>query len=111
MPKAVSASEAQEQLSSLIGWAREHGDKVIVESHGEPRAVIIAFEEYERLRALEEKQRRQEALESLRRLQAEVSERNKDLTEEQIEELADRFVRDVIDDMVAEGKIRFAGER
>lgn len=36
-----------------------------------------------------------------------VSARNRDLTEEQAEALADRFVRDMIDDMAAEGKIRF----
>jgi hypothetical protein len=40
-------------------------------------------------------------------LRREVSARNQDLTEEQAAELADRFTRDVIDDMVREGKITF----
>jgi prevent-host-death family protein len=50
MPKTVSTREAQDSLSTLIGWAKEHRDQVIVESHGEPAAVLMSFAEYETLR-------------------------------------------------------------
>jgi prevent-host-death family protein len=107
MPRAVSTREARDTLSSIIGWVRENADEVIVESHGQPTAVIMSFTEYERIQAVREQQRRQEALEGLRRLRDEVSARNRDLTEAQADALADRFTREVIDDMAAEGRIRF----
>lgn len=111
MAKAVSTTEAKNKLTALIAWVREHQDEVIVESHGEPRAVLISFDEYEKLKLLKEQERRRLALEQLRQLKAEVRARNQDIeTEEQAVSIADRFVREVIDDMVEEGKIRFERE-
>jgi prevent-host-death family protein len=107
MARAVSTTEAKNKLTELIAWVREQQDEVIVERHGEPRAVIMSFDAYERLAALKEQQRRRDALDRLRKLQSEVSNRNQDLTEAQALELADRFVREVIDEMAAEGKITF----
>lgn len=107
MPKTVTASEAKNRLGALLGWVVEHQDEIIVESHGEPKAVIVAFDEYEKLSQLKERQRRQDALERMRELRAEVSERNQDLSEAAALELADRVVREVVDDMVAEGSLRF----
>ncbi len=108
MAKAVSTTEAKNKLTALITWVRENRDEVIVESHGEPRAVLMSFEEYEKLQALKEQQRRRDALDKLRQLKAEVRTRNQDIeTEQQAVAIADRFVREVIDDMVAEGKITF----
>ncbi len=52
-------------------------------------------------------ERRAEALKRLHALREKVSARNQDLTEEQIEEIANRFSREIIDDMAAEGKIVF----
>lgn len=109
MPKTVSASEAKNRLGALIGWVRASGDAVIVENHGQPRVVILPVEAYADYEALREQRRRQEALATMHRLQAEVSARNRDLTPEQADELADRLVRDAIDEMIAEGKIRYEG--
>lgn len=107
MPKAVSTSEAKNKLSALINWVREHEDEVIVESRGEPMVVIISVARYEKVRALRERQRRSEALERMRRLRTEVRARNQDLTDEGAEEIADRFSRELIEDLAQEGKIRF----
>jgi len=107
MPKAVSTREAKDKLSSLIGWVRENADEVIVENHGQPRAVIMSFAEYEKIRAVKEQQRRHEALRTLRRLRSEVRERNQDLTEEQAEEIAERVSRDVMNGLMEKGKVRF----
>ena len=55
-----------------------------------------------------EQQRRQDALERLHRLRDKVRSQNTDIqTDDEAMAIADRFVRDVIDDMVAEGKIKF----
>jgi prevent-host-death family protein len=107
MPRTVSATEAKNRLGSLMEWVSKNKDEVIVESHGEPKVVVMSYAEYERIQRVKEEVRRREALAKLQRLRDEVSQRNRDLTPEEADALADRFVRDVIDDMVREGKIRF----
>ncbi len=52
-------------------------------------------------------ERRAAAVKDLRALREELSARNRDLTEEQIEEIANRFSREVFDDMAARGDIVF----
>ena len=105
MPKSVSTSEAKSKLSSIIGWVRENRDEVIVESRGEPAAVIMSYAEYEEMQGLKEQRRRRDALERLRAVQRRVSARNRDLTEEQAEELAGEVSRDVIDGLIRKGRL------
>ncbi len=107
MPKSVSANEAKNRLGSLLGYVNEQSDEVIVENHGKPKAVIMSISAYEEVQALREQKRRADALRQLEALRAEVRARNQDLTQEQAEELANRFSRDLIDDMAAAGKISF----
>ncbi|HEX5501740.1 MAG TPA: type II toxin-antitoxin system Phd/YefM family antitoxin [Thermomicrobiales bacterium] len=107
MPKTVSASEAKNRLGALIGWVRQSGDAVIVANHGRPRVVILSAEAYADYEALKEQRRRQEALETMRRLQAEVSARNQDLTPEQADELANRITRDAIESLIERGVVRY----
>ena len=107
MPKTVSASEAKARLGSVIEWAVQEQDEVIVESHGAPKVVIMAFDEYQKVKLLREAQRRQEALEQMRQLRARVQERNQDLTHQQAEQLADQFTQEVVAELVTEDKIRF----
>ena len=52
MAKVVSTTEAKNKLTSLMAWAGEHQDAIIVKFHGKPRAVILSFVEYEKLKAL-----------------------------------------------------------
>lgn len=78
MPKTISAGEAKTELN-----------------------------EYREVLNLREQTRRQEALAALEELREQVQARNQDLDEAQAESLADRFTRDVIDDMVAEKKIKY----
>ena len=108
MPRAVSTSEAKNQLSAMIGWAESNNDEVIVEHHGQPRAVIMSIAEYQRVQTLRDRQRREQALAEVRALRARVRALNEDLSDEEAWELANRFVHEVVDDMVREGKLRFA---
>lgn len=111
MPKTVSASEAKIRFGSIVDWALESNDDVIVESYGKPKVVIMPFVEYQKVLVLREQARRQEALAELERLREQVRARNQDLDEAQTESLADRFTRDVIDDMVEEKKITYRGQQ
>jgi PHD/YefM family antitoxin component YafN of YafNO toxin-antitoxin module len=74
----------------------DEGDEVIVERQGRPQVVILSFAEYEKVQELRERQRRQDALEQLRRLRDEISAQTQDLTPEQIEEIAERVGRDAV---------------
>jgi prevent-host-death family protein len=107
MSKTISANEAKNRLGTWLAHVNNTDEEVIIERHGKPKAVIMSFEAFEEVKELREKQRRAKAVRDLRALQEEISSRNRDLTEEQIEEIANRFSHDIIDDMVADGKISF----
>ena len=107
MPRTASSTETKNRLGSLIGWVAETRDDVIVENHGEPAAVLMSFAEYEELLALREKARRASIQERLRALRRESLARNQDLTPEEGDALAERFAREVIEDLAKDGKIQF----
>ena len=107
MPRAVSTAEAKNKLPALIAWVREHEDAVVVENRGKPSAVLVSYTEYEAMQGLKERQRRQEAVEQLRRLRDQVSARNQDLTDEQVESIAEQTSRDVMQGLIDKGKVRF----
>ncbi len=107
MSKTVSASEAKNRLGALIGWVLENRDEVIVESRGEPKVVLVPYSEFEEMQRIKEEVRRRQALAKLQKLRDRVRERNEDLKEEDAQNLADRLTREVVADMVKEGKIRF----
>lgn len=95
MPKRVTASEAKNRFGAMVSWAVESQDDVIVESHGEPKAVIISFDAYQEVQQLRETAQRQAALARLRQLRDDVRARNQDLGPAEAETLADRFSREV----------------
>jgi hypothetical protein len=74
---------------------------------GEAKTVMISVEEYQEFQALRALQSREGIRKRLEAFERRQAGRNKDLTDEQIEELADRASRDVFDELVAEGKLIF----
>ena len=105
--KTMSSNEAKQNWGSVIKAASGADDAVIVESHGKPKAAVISIERFEKLRELEQQEKRAKGLALLRRIEESYDGRNDDLSDDQIEELANRFSRDFVDDLVAEGKITF----
>ncbi len=110
MARMISATEAKAKLSALMEWAVSNQDEVIIQSRGNPKAVIISYDVYEQFKELQEQARRKEALSQLESLAARIQERNQDLTAEDADALADRFTREVIEEMVDEGKIQYQRE-
>jgi prevent-host-death family protein len=102
----VSANEAKQRWGAMMTSVNE-GDRVIVESHGKPKVAVISVEDLQRLEALEERERREGALRWLQDFEAGYDGRNDDLTEAQIEELADRAAHEIFDELAAEGKLNF----
>jgi prevent-host-death family protein len=54
MTKTVSATEARIHFGELLRGVAERGETFLVERSGTPQAVLIAVDEYERLRAGQE---------------------------------------------------------
>jgi prevent-host-death family protein len=110
MSRTASATEAKTQLGAMIDWTVEHGDEIVIESRGKPKAVLISYAEFVSLRDLREAERRRQVLERLEDLAQRVAARNLDLTAEAAQGLADRFTREVIGEMLHEGKVAYQTE-
>ncbi len=107
-PKNVSLTPNETQTQALVDWVVQNQKEIIIkEEKGEPAAVILPYAEYLKLQELKEKARRESLLAQLEAIRQDVSSRNQDLTQDEAEALADRFVREVLNDMIAEGKIKF----
>lgn len=107
MTKTVSSNEAKNRLGALLGYVSDEGGEVVIENRGKPRAVIISIEAYREVQALREHQRREDALAALRALRTEVRQQNQGMTEQEAQELANRFSRELTDAMVERGTIAF----
>lgn len=106
MVKTVSATEAKNRLGAYVGAVvRGEGD-IVIENHGKPAAVLVSYEEYRALREAAEYRRRREAMEGLRRLREEVRARNLDLSEEEVDAIADDVGREAIARVVARIRAR-----
>jgi prevent-host-death family protein len=107
MTRRVSATEAKNRLGELLRVVSHEGETVVVENRREPTAVIVSFADYQELQTLREAKRRQDAVAELRQIAERQAERNKDLTEEEAQELVERAVADTMEALVSSGKIRF----
>jgi prevent-host-death family protein len=103
VPKTISSTELQAKFGTSVEWVLSNKAELVVESRGVPTIVIVPYVQYEQTKQL----RRRQALAKLERLREKVSARFRDLTEEQRAELANRFSREFVQDLVAEGKVRF----
>lgn len=106
MAKTISVSEAKNTLSAVLDWAVENGDGVVIESRGEPKAVILSYDEYETYLDLKEEARRREALSQLKEL-AERVWASTDLTDEETDQLAEEITQETFQRMIREGKVRY----
>lgn len=103
----VSISEAKARLSRFVEQTAEENEQIVIESHGHPKAVLISYSDYEQFTAWQEAQRRQQALDELHQLRRQIRARNRDLSPEEGAVLADQYAREVVEEMIAEGKIRY----
>ena len=105
--KNISISEAREQFSAVVKLAKQGKQDVVIENRGRPEAVIIPYSDYEVLQQARENERRKKAIQALQRIADEVGSRNKDMSEEEANGLADEITREAIDSMVKKGTVRF----
>jgi len=107
MPKTVTASEAKNNLGSLLAELRRDQDAVIVENRGVPTAAIIPFRTYEELQQWQQERRRDQARATLQRLQQELAQQNQDLDPDQAAALARQVVEDTMTELEKSGKVQF----
>ena len=107
----VSTSEAKAKLSSFVQQVVGNREEVIIENRGAPQAVLISYGAYEQYSKWRDQNRRQRALEELQELADSIQSRNQDLSETEAEKMADRLSRDVVDEMIADGKVKYDSGR
>lgn len=107
MTKTISASQAKSRFGTLLDQTTKQGDEFIIESYGQPKAVVISFVKYQLVNEWQRQAERQEIWAQLERLRQQVRKRNRDLTAREANRLSDRLTREVISKMVKEKKITF----
>jgi prevent-host-death family protein len=80
MPRTVSSTEAKSRFGELVKWTTNNKDAVIVKLYGEPAAVLMSYKEYEEVERLRWREKKREALESLKLLRREARRQNPGLT-------------------------------
>jgi PHD/YefM family antitoxin component YafN of YafNO toxin-antitoxin module len=105
-PRTVPPIESREQWDALVETIETEGD-AIVESKGGRKVAVISYDEFLAYQEQRKVRLREEAYTRLQEALKGQAERNADLSEDEIEELAERFSREVIDDLAAEGKLVF----
>lgn len=103
MPRVISASEAKNRFGSMIAWTDRSRDEIIVEVHGQPKAVIIAYDEYLKMTQLREAQKRRQLLARLEQLRSEVQAQNPKITIEQASEVTQE-IRDALLDRIIQNR-------
>ena len=83
MPMTVSSTEAKSQFGSMVKWATENQDEIIVKHYGEPAVVLLPFASYEELLQLREKTRREAVWQALEALRRQIHERNPSISAEE----------------------------
>ena len=77
----------------------------MIESQDKPESVLNSHAEFEVVQRMLEAERRRQALAQLDALAQRVAARNLDLTQTDAETLAERFTREIISDIVDEGRV------
>jgi prevent-host-death family protein len=89
--KTVSATEAKNRLGALLSELANGTEAIVIEHYGRPRAVIVSAEEWAALNEARMRLRRLEAWERIRALAEKVGARNADLSQQEIDALADEI--------------------
>ena len=88
MTQTVSASDAQARLGTILKWAEENRDGVIIERRGKPAGVLISYTDYVELEKLRRQETKRQALEVLREIRNQIQESNPDVDAEEAYRMA-----------------------
>ena len=107
--KSVSASQVKNNFGAIVSQVhRGEYHEVIVENRGEPVVAIVPVEDLKAMKEFRERERQKEALARLRNVRVRVQKSVKDkLKDKDAVEIANRFSRELVEDLEKKGKIKF----
>ena len=105
--KTISVSDGRKQFSSVINWAEQNQDDVIVQSRGQSKVVIIPFVDYALLQEARERTRKREAIEELRAIAQRIRVANPDITANEADRIGKDVTREAIENLVKKGEVIF----
>ncbi len=79
--KTISASEAKSRLGGVLNWAAKNNHDVVIQVYGEPKGVLISYQEYQRMLHLREQERKRNIWEEIESLRKEVSSQGQALSD------------------------------
>ena len=107
MLKKISATDAKNKLGTILDWVGSGDEAVVIERYGRPEAVVIGYERYEMMQAMLRKDRTEKTWRDLEKRAIAIRERNQDLSEEEVESIADEISRETIARLIAERKAEY----
>lgn len=107
MVRTISATEAKVNFGAVARRVVEDAEPVVVANHGQRTVAIIPAEQLDRLNELEAQEKRRNALERIRLVQESVSARNRDLTPEQADAIAEELVDTAVNALFEKGIVRY----
>ncbi len=76
MPMTVTSTEAKSQFGSMVKWATDNQDEIIVKHYGEPALVMLPFASYAELLELRESARKALARQIVEKLRQDIQKEN-----------------------------------
>lgn len=99
--RTVSASEAKSRLGSMLAWADKYNNEIVIRVYGEPKGVVMSYEEYKKVQELRERERRRKIWEELEALRRKVSAQFADIPEDERYRMAgmsESVIRELIEE-------------
>jgi prevent-host-death family protein len=103
MPRTVTSTEAQNRFASMMQWAKEHREGVVVEVRGQPQAVILSYDDYTEYIRLRKLETQRHFLDTLDEMRAAIQKQGPPLSPEEAYRLAG-FSEEVIRETLAADK-------
>jgi prevent-host-death family protein len=110
MTRTVTATEAKNRLGALMSEVRQSDEPILVELRGRPEIAIITAAQLSDFEELKRKRRGEEAFAKLEAIRAMSGDRNNDLTEEEADTIVNQAIREVRQDLIKQGVLKFEQE-
>ncbi len=107
MERTISASELKNSLGAVLRKVRNDEESIVIEQRRVPAAAIISIEDFRLLREAKERRRREGLLEQLRQLNERLAARQKDMSTEEADRLAEELGNAIMDAVVEKNRDRF----
>jgi prevent-host-death family protein len=104
----VSATEAKNKFGAILKHLESTDEDVIIENRGVPTAVVVSIDRFREIEEIEERAKRQRALEEFRKLRAEIARQNEDLSTEEAQEFAKQLSDEIMENVIAKHRVKAA---